>query len=147
MDLDLIKKSQAKKVFKLAFMAAVLMLAGCAPTSYDSGPYYPPYDSGYYRPGYYDDDRYDRWRERREWEEHERREHDRERSDHDRDRDRYHDRDREPMKPPPPPPPPPREELRCPPGTHESTHRCTAEERKRGCKDYGGPAGRGCSNF
>lgn len=39
--------------------------------------------------------------------------------------------------------------LNCPPGTHPSTHRCTKEERKRGCKDYGANdgTGRGCSNF
>jgi hypothetical protein len=35
----------------------------------------------------------------------------------------------------------------CPPGTHLSTHRCTDQERKRGCKDYGGPNGQGCTNF
>jgi hypothetical protein len=44
-------------------------------------------------------------------------------------------------------PPPPQQTLHCPPGTHPSTHRCTQEERHRGCKDYGGPNGQGCSNF
>jgi hypothetical protein len=39
------------------------------------------------------------------------------------------------------------EELRCPPGTRPSTHRCTKAERKKGCRDYGAPDGRGCSNF
>jgi hypothetical protein len=42
--------------------------------------------------------------------------------------------------------PPP---LVCPPGTHPSTRRCTKEERRKGCKDYGANdgTGRGCSNF
>jgi len=39
--------------------------------------------------------------------------------------------------------------LRCPPGSHPSTHRCTKAERKKGCKDYAANdgTGRGCSNF
>ena len=69
-----------------------------------------------------------------------RRDYDRDR-DYDRHRDDYH---REQNRPPPPPPTP---ALHCPPGTHPSTHRCTKEERRRGCKDYGGPNGQGCSNF
>lgn len=65
---------------------------------------------------------------------------------HDDDgRDDYHRHDdyRDDRNRPPPPP-----ALHCPPGTHPSTHRCTKEERRnKGCRDYGGPNGTGCSNF
>ena len=60
------------------------------------------------------------------------------------DNDRHHDNDRprgDYRREPAP--------LNCPPGTRPNNHRCTAEERRRGCKDYGANdgTGRGCSNF
>jgi hypothetical protein len=127
-------------LIQVIFTAILFVLGGCGPIYPSNSPSYN--GGGGYDP-YYERDRYERkhdWeRERRE--EHEREELAREHQRHEDER-RHWDNDR--VKPAPPPPP---AKLNCPAGTHPSTHRCTNEERKRGCKDYGGTNGQGCSNF
>lgn len=128
---------------------ATLSLAGCGGVHYSD----PQYD--HRRPYYENSHRYE-YEDRRDWERE--RWHDKKREKYDRERDRLaeerreiererrrleEERERRERHPKPTPVP----ELRCPPGTRPSTHRCTKEERKRGCKDYGAPDGRGCSNF
>ena len=143
----------SKKLLTLGFSLALPFAAVFAGGCVDLNSANRPYDSGYgnyggYGDPYYGRDRHHDWdRERRDREKWERRndrwEQERRRHDEDRKHDDHH------RAPPPPPPPMPTRvpELRCPPGTHPSTHRCTKEERKRGCKDYGAGDGRGCSNF
>lgn len=137
----------------LPFFVCALLISGCAELNYPQDTYGSQGYGGYSDP-YYDHDRYDweheRWKDR----EHKRLERERDRIEEERrrleeERERL---EKERQRPPhdfSPPPPPPQDQLRCPPGTHPSTHRCTKEERKRGCKDYGANdgTGRGCSNF
>lgn len=127
--------------------AGALTFAGCADLAAGNYPYDGGYRDPYYGSPYYGNDRYEYERER-------------ERRRLARERDRIHDererlqdererleRERQEAARNVPPPPPPQAQLRCPPGTRPSTHRCTKEERKRGCKDYGAGNGLGCSNF
>lgn len=129
-------------LFRHCFLLGIILLTGCANLNDpyyqpSSSPYYGGYDSGYY------DDR-ERWeieRERRRLED-ERRRLERERDRHDDwhdDHDHNHNRPR----PVPRPTPPPAVE-RCPSGFSPSENRCSAEERKRGCKDIRLPSGLGC---
>jgi hypothetical protein len=122
-------------------LAAVAMLLGCDTFNGPPSPYgYGGYGAPPPPPPYYGD--YER---QREWE-HQRHE------QHELNEEREHlDEERRQLdaqrNQPPPPPPHQSQTLHCPPGTHPSTHRCTNEERKRGCKDYGAANGQGCSNF
>lgn len=124
--------------------SALATLAGCTDINYPNGGY-GGYGSSYggYDNSYNDYDRHRDWEHDRH-ERHERREMDRER-DRLEDERRRLEAEREAARRQPPPAR--REEWHCPPGSHPSTHRCTKEERKRGCKDWGGPNGQGCSNF
>lgn len=115
------------------------------PGGYSSGYGYPY--GGYPRPTYED---YERRRDRErhhEWE-NEQREWERHRDEQYRERhpggvDPGTNR---PSQVATPPPSPPKVENHCPPGFVEGHHRCTDSERRRGCKDIGGPNGFGCNN-
>lgn len=126
--------------FKTTLIAALLCLiaSGCAELDYPYDPspynsYSDPYD--YRRDDYYRDRERDRLN--------------RERRDIERERDRLEDerrrneRDRYRPAPPVYQPPQQREE-RCPSGFSPSENKCSAEERRRGCKDMRLPGGLGC---
>ncbi|MBX7143146.1 MAG: hypothetical protein K1X79_01725 [Oligoflexia bacterium] len=145
-----------KKFFRFALPVALLAsFSGCAELNYPND----SYGYGGYSDPYYDHDRYDHHdrydRERDRWNDREKHRLDRERHELEEERRRLEEererQEREKHERPQhdfsPPQPPPQDQLHCPPGTHPSTHRCTKEERKRGCKDYGAGDGRGCSNF
>lgn len=151
--------SIARKALLVASVLGPVLFAGCTDLNYPSQPYHGGYNSGGYNNGGgyngggynsgYNDSYSGNDYKHRHHEEHEL-EHEREKAEDERRRaeeERHRlEAEREALRHQSPPPPP-RQELHCPPGTHPSTHRCTSEERRRGCKDYGAGNGQGCSNF
>ena len=131
-----------KSLFKISLIATIVGLAGCInDPSYNGGGY--GYDDPYYdydRNDYYRDrerdarrDRYENQRER------ERLENERRRLEEERRRERENQ-----YRPPPPPPQRAPAQDRCPAGFSPSERKCTAQERKKGCRDIRTPGGLGC---
>ncbi|WKZ57263.1 MAG: hypothetical protein QY326_00965 [Bdellovibrionota bacterium] len=130
----------------LLFLVTLLSMAGCAElgTPYSSGGTYGGGSYGGYQDPYYSGSRYDDYYYReKERTRDERRELERERERLEEERERLEEerrRAREAARRPPPPPPQPR----CESGWRPSDHKCSSEERKRGCKDMRLPSGQLC---
>ena len=125
--------------YQVAFVLFILttILTACGPIN---DPYYSNsgYGNSYGRDDYY----YERERERDLEEERRRLEDERERLEDEREalrneqrREEQARRDSEN-----------RERNQCPSGFYPSEQKCSADERRRGCKDLRTPSGRGCRN-
>lgn len=119
---------------KPLIICVVIALTSCA--DLNNGPYGGGgYGNDPYRGGsrYDDYDRHEDWRRERE-----RRELDRERDRLDDERRRLEEERRRSAATPPP------QQERCPAGFSPSEHKCSSDERRRGCKDMRMPGGLGC---
>lgn len=131
-----------RSLMNFLYVFCALFVTGCVDTNnpYPYGGYGAPQPSyGSYGYDGYDNDYYRR------------RELDRQQRQLNRERDRVQD-ERERLQEerrriasqPPPYTPPPRVQERCPSGFSPSEQKCSAEERRRGCKDMRLPGGLGC---
>lgn len=126
-------------LFSLSYVvigaAAAVTLSGCADLAdpYSGGGYYN--NDPYYNDGYYERRERDRNRRERERLEREREALEDERED--LERDRKHDEYKPPVVRPP-------AQEHCPPGFSPSEQKCSAEERRHGCKDIRLNSGLGC---
>ena len=146
-------KSQIRTFLSFIIMAfSGALISGCVDPYYSGsygngsyggshGPYYDDHHHGGYGGRYDDDDYRDRERERlrdeREKLEREREKAERERERAEAERERLEAEREEIAKRP-------KEPEHCPPGFSPSERKCSAEERRRGCRDMRLPGGLGC---